>query len=167
MQVLPLGFCTMTRGKLQGDSDSEMTPFLRFSLMNALIFSKSTGEYEYGRIFIGFIFLVSIVNGLRFAGFPISRNKLGHLLFIHRPSFRGICQGGFMTAVTNVFLGILCMSEASFECDTSLRCGKISDSSTMYRQWMMKRDANSSINSMNSSGEAMRIFGVGLAGQSI
>src|SRR5271170_1233678 len=104
MRVPPLGFCVRTKGKLQGDVDLEMTPFLMFSSMNALIFSRSKGEYGRGRVLIGLASPVSISKGFRLAGRPISRNRSRHLRLIQRSSLRGIVRGSFVTAVTEVFL---------------------------------------------------------------
>ena len=57
-------FAAMTRGKLHGDSDSEMTPFWRFSSMRAYIDWCLPFRLQ------------------KVAGLPISRNESGHFRFI-------------------------------------------------------------------------------------
>src|SRR5579871_2294387 len=71
-----------TSRALHGDSDSEMTPFSMFFLRNSLIFAKSSGEYGRGRIRIGSLSPVLIVNGGSLAGVPTGRMSLGHLRLI-------------------------------------------------------------------------------------
>src|SRR5215471_15859097 len=82
-RVLPSGFAASTIGGLQGDSDSEITPFLRFSSRNSRILARSRGECARGRIRIGSLSPVLILNGWSFAGAPIERSNLGHFRLIH------------------------------------------------------------------------------------
>ena len=144
--VLPSGFVARTRGTLQGDSDSEITPFLRFSSINSLIFSRSTGECGLGRILIGSVLPALILNGSRFAGSPISCKSFGHLRLIHRNSRRGTLGGVFFLSPSGAVTGPSSRFSTLWK---SIRC----------------RDVDLSINDLNSSGLAIQMFGVGLAGQ--
>src|SRR5436190_12126616 len=144
--MLPSGFFARTRGVLQGDSDSEITPFLRFSSMNSLIFSRSSGEWDRGLILIGFASPVSIWKGSRFAGRPISRKRSGHLRLIHRRIFRGSLVGCLVSFLSGVESGGACGGE------------------TLCRS-MRYRDVDLSTKDLKSSGEVIRMEGLGLAGQ--
>src|SRR5271154_291130 len=57
-----------------------MTPFLRFSSINSLIFSRSTGECARGRILMGLASPVSISKGSRLAGRPIRSDTVFEIL---------------------------------------------------------------------------------------
>src|SRR5271170_7899583 len=83
MRGEPSRLVATTIGKLQGDSDSEMTPFLRFSSTNSLIFSRSAGEYLRWGILIGGFEPVSIVKGWSFAGIPTGRERFEQFFFSH------------------------------------------------------------------------------------
>src|SRR5271170_7276984 len=108
-----------------------------------------------------------MVKGSRLAGFPISRNRSGHFLFIQRSSFRGSFRGGFVTAVTNVFFFFVSggCGSALFESDDGLVV--LPSKAGTSRRWIRYREVESSMNSANSSGEAILMLGVGLAGQSM
>src|SRR5579871_3975337 len=82
-RVLPSGFTASIIGALQGDSDSEITPFLRFSPRDSRILVRSRGECARGRIRIGSLSPVLMLNGWSFAGAPIGRSNFGHFLLIH------------------------------------------------------------------------------------